>query len=214
MWNITILFFILKFLTFSGVFPDIMGIPDAYSLIHRSLYLNCFSCNSLISRIRIQTQSQQLYNSHYSKNPCISHTFCVYCFYTNYPGSYHPFFILPRRESIFRFSDQKFMAIRPDIQGLNALQQKSKFLRIYWKYWKVWQTSLRQNETTGIMPPCFSCFILPSLTVERVKRGYKPSKYGRCSLFRSCIDMCYILSLSKTFVFLMSVRIEVLVIIS
>ena len=57
-------------------------------------------------------------------------------------------------------------------------------------------------------------FIIPSLTVERVKRGYKPSKYGRCSLFRSCIDMCYILSLSKTFVFLMRVRMEVLVMIS
>ena len=55
---------------------------------------------------------------------------------------------------------------------------------------------------------------IPSLTVERVKRGYKPSKYGRCSLFRSCIDMCYILSLSKTFVFLMRVRMEVLVMIS
>lgn len=56
--------------------------------------------------------------------------------------------------------------------------------------------------------------IISSLTVERVKRGYKPSKYGRCSLFRSCIDMCYILSLSKTFVFLMRVRMEVLVMIS
>ena len=56
--------------------------------------------------------------------------------------------------------------------------------------------------------------ILPSLTVERVKRGYKPSKYGRCSFFRPCIDMCYILSLSKTFVFLMRVRMEVLVMIS
>lgn len=55
---------------------------------------------------------------------------------------------------------------------------------------------------------------ISSLTVERVKRGYKPSKYGRCSLFRSCIDMCYILSLSKTFVFLMRVRMEVLVMIS
>ena len=57
-------------------------------------------------------------------------------------------------------------------------------------------------------------YIISSLTVERVKRGYKPSKYGRCSLFRSCIDMCYILSLSKTFVFLMRVRMEVLVMIS
>ena len=56
--------------------------------------------------------------------------------------------------------------------------------------------------------------IFPSLTVERVKRGYKPSKYGRCSFFRPCIDMCYILSLSKTFVFLMRVRMEVLVMIS
>ena len=55
---------------------------------------------------------------------------------------------------------------------------------------------------------------ISSLPVERVKRGYKPSKYGRCSLFRSCIDMCYILSLSKTFVFLMRVRMEVLVMIS
>ena len=64
---------------------------------------------------------------------------------------------------------------------------------------------LRLNEKNGI---------LSSLTVERVKRGYKPSKYGRCSLFRSCIDMCYILSLSKTFVFLMRVRMEVLVMIS
>lgn len=58
------------------------------------------------------------------------------------------------------------------------------------------------------------CATIPSLTVERVKRGYKPSKYGRCSFFRPCIDMCYILSLSKTFVFLMRVRMEVLVMIS
>ena len=57
-------------------------------------------------------------------------------------------------------------------------------------------------------------YIIPSLTVESVKSGYKPSKYGHCSHFLSCIDMCYILSLSKTFVFFMSVRMEVLVMIS
>ena len=70
-------------------------------------------------------------------------------------------------------------------------------------------------QTSGKCLPKVLCYgIIPSLTVERVKRGYKPSKYGRCSLFRSCIDMCYILSLSKTFVFLMRVRMEVLVMIS
>ena len=70
--------------------------------------------------------------------------------------------------------------------------------------------NLRKKRLTIIQ----LCSKISSLTVERVKRGYKPSKYGRCSLFRSCIDMCYILSLSKTFVFLMRVRMEVLVMIS
>ena len=56
--------------------------------------------------------------------------------------------------------------------------------------------------------------IIPSLTVERVKSGYKPSKYGQCSHFLSCIDMCYFSVLFTTFVFLMIVRMEVLVMIS
>ena len=56
--------------------------------------------------------------------------------------------------------------------------------------------------------------IVPSLTVERVKSGYKPSKYGQCSHFLSCIDMCYFSVLFTTFVFLMIVRMEVLVMIS
>ena len=56
--------------------------------------------------------------------------------------------------------------------------------------------------------------IFPSLTVGRQKSGYKPSKYGRCSRFLSCIDMCYISVLFTTFVFLIIVRIEVFVIIS
>ena len=55
---------------------------------------------------------------------------------------------------------------------------------------------------------------IPSLTVGREKNGYKPSKYGRCSRFPSCIDMCYILGFFTTFVFLMIVRIEVFVMIS
>ena len=56
--------------------------------------------------------------------------------------------------------------------------------------------------------------IIPSLTVGREKNGYKSSKYGRCSRFLSCIDMCYISVLFTTFVFLIIVRIEVFVIIS
>ena len=56
--------------------------------------------------------------------------------------------------------------------------------------------------------------IIPSLTVRREKNGYKPSKYGRCSRFLSCIDMCYISGLFKIFVFLMIVRIEAFVMIS
>lgn len=55
---------------------------------------------------------------------------------------------------------------------------------------------------------------IPSLTVGRQKGGYKPSKYGRCSRFLSCIDMCYISVLFTTFVFLIIVRIEVFVVIS
>lgn len=56
--------------------------------------------------------------------------------------------------------------------------------------------------------------VLPSLTVRREKNGYKPSKYGRCSRFLSCINMCYISGLFKIFVFLMIVRIEAFVMIS
>lgn len=41
-------------------------------------------------------------------------------------------FILPLRESVSRFSDQKFRAVRPDNQGFIALQE-NKYLRIYWK---------------------------------------------------------------------------------
>ena len=59
-----------------------------------------------------------------------------------------------------------------------------------------------------------TCGIIPSLTVRREKNGYKPSKYGRCSRFLSCIDMCYISGLFKIFVFLMIVRIEAFVMIS
>ena len=55
---------------------------------------------------------------------------------------------------------------------------------------------------------------IPSLTVRREKSGCKPSKYGRCSRFLSCIDMCYISGLFKIFVFLMTVRIEAFVMIS
>ena len=56
--------------------------------------------------------------------------------------------------------------------------------------------------------------MIPSLTVRREKSGCKPSKYGRCSRFLSCIDMCYISGLFKIFVFLMTVRIEAFVMIS
>lgn len=56
--------------------------------------------------------------------------------------------------------------------------------------------------------------IIPSLTVRREKNGYKPSKYGRCSRFLFCIDMCYISGFFKIFVFFMIVRIEDFVIIS
>ena len=55
---------------------------------------------------------------------------------------------------------------------------------------------------------------IPSLTVGREKNGYKSSKYGRCSRFLSCIDMCYISVFFTTFVFLIIVRIEVFVVIS
>ncbi len=54
----------------------------------------------------------------------------------------------------------------------------------------------------------------PSLTVERVKNGYKPSKYGQCSRFLSCIDMCYISIFCTFFVFLIIVRIADFVMIS
>lgn len=35
---------------------------------------------------------------------------------------------------------------------------------------------------------------LPSLTLVKVKNGYKPSKYGHCSRFPFCSDMYYIIS--------------------
>ena len=35
-------------------------------------------------------------------------------------------------------------------------------------------------------------FILPSLTVRKIKNGYKPSKHGLCSRFSFRNDMCYI----------------------
>ena len=56
--------------------------------------------------------------------------------------------------------------------------------------------------------------IVPSLTVEREKNGYKPSKSGHCSRFCLCSDMCYIFDFFNAFVFFISVRIDVLVIIS
>ena len=56
--------------------------------------------------------------------------------------------------------------------------------------------------------------IIPSLTVEREKNGYKPSKSGHCSRFCLCSDMCYIFDFFNAFVFFISVRIDVLVIIS
>ncbi len=73
--------------------------------------------------------------------------------------------------------------------------------------------SFRQSERKYLPGISFSGMI-PSLTVRREKNGYKPSKYGRCSRFLSCIDMCYISGLFKIFVFLMIVRIEAFVMIS
>lgn len=35
---------------------------------------------------------------------------------------------------------------------------------------------------------------IPSLTLVKVKNGYKPSKYGHCSRFPFCSDMYYIIS--------------------
>ena len=37
--------------------------------------------------------------------------------------------------------------------------------------------------------------MLPSLTVERAKNVYKPSKYGHCRHFLFRNDMCYITDL-------------------
>lgn len=36
--------------------------------------------------------------------------------------------------------------------------------------------------------------IIPSLTLVKVKNGYKPSKYGHRSRFPFCSDMYYIIS--------------------
>ena len=74
--------------------------------------------------------------------------------------------------------------------------------------------AVEQNASTGVWEIGGLCGMIPSLTVERVKSGYKPSKYGQCSHFLSCIDMCYFSVLFTTFVFLMIVRMEVLVMIS
>ena len=35
--------------------------------------------------------------------------------------------------------------------------------------------------------------IIPSLTVGKIKNGYKPSKHGLCSRFLFRNDMCYIM---------------------
>lgn len=35
--------------------------------------------------------------------------------------------------------------------------------------------------------------IIPSLTVGKIKNGYKPSKHGLCSRFPFRNDMCYIM---------------------
>lgn len=70
------------------------------------------------------------------------------------------------------------------------------------------------NEKSYELTKNRSQLIIPSLTVGREKNGYKSSKYGRCSRFLSCIDMCYISVFFTTFVFLIIVRIEVFVVIS
>ena len=36
-------------------------------------------------------------------------------------------------------------------------------------------------------------YIIPSLTVGKIKNGYKPSKHGLCSRFLFRNDMCYIM---------------------
>ena len=70
-----------------------------------------------------------------------------------------------------------------------------------------------KNEKNGLTRKGEEYIIL-SLTVEREKNGYKPSKSGHCSHFCLCIDMCYIFAFFNAFVFFISVRIDVLVIIS
>ena len=37
------------------------------------------------------------------------------------------------------------------------------------------------------------CATIPSLTVGKIKNGYKPSKHGLCSRFLFRNDMCYIM---------------------
>ena len=57
------------------------------------------------------------------------------------------------------------------------------------KYWKKVRKSIGKELThTG------QYNIIPSLTLVKVKNGYKPSKYGHCSRFPFCSDMYYIIS--------------------
>ena len=45
--------------------------------------------------------------------------------------------------------------------------------------------ALAATMTGGVLPP--------SLTVGKIKNGYKPSKHGLCSRFLFRNDMCYIM---------------------
>ena len=57
-------------------------------------------------------------------------------------------------------------------------------------------TSLRlsENYLNSLTNRALLAIIFPSLTLVKVKNGYKPSKYGHCSRFPFCSDMYYIIS--------------------
>ena len=49
------------------------------------------------------------------------------------------------------------------------------------------------RDRDNILTKHISWIKIPSLTVGKIKNGYKPSKHGLCSRFLFRNDMCYIM---------------------
>ena len=59
-----------------------------------------------------------------------------------------------------------------------------------------WIGYVKTSKSKKILTfPQMRANIIPSLTVRKIKNGYKPSKHGLCSRFSFRNDMCYIMIL-------------------